>query len=54
LIALNFDPEPAMLDVSADGGRILLSTHVDRAGPLPAGGLRLRGDEGVIVELPPT
>jgi alpha-glucosidase len=53
LIALNFDREPAMLDVPTEGGRILLSTHIDRDEPLPAGGLRLRGDEGVIVELPP-
>jgi alpha-glucosidase len=54
LIALNFNPEPAMLEVPTEGGRILLSTHLDRAGPLATGGLGLRGDEGVIVELPPT
>jgi alpha-glucosidase len=54
LIALNFGAEPATLHARTRGSRILLSTHLDRAGPLAAGGLGLRGDEGVIVELPPT
>jgi alpha-glucosidase len=53
LIALNFDAEPAILHVPMDGARILLSTHLDRDGPVAADGLWLRGDEGVIVELPP-
>jgi hypothetical protein len=36
-----------------DGGGILLSTHLDRSGPIPAKRLELRADEGVIVELAP-
>jgi alpha-glucosidase len=53
LIALNFEAEPATLQVPSEGGRILLSTHLDRHGAAAAPGLHLRGDEGVIVELAP-
>jgi alpha-glucosidase len=54
LIALNFEAGPATLQVPTDGGRVLLSTHLDRVGSVAAEGLHLRGDEGVIVELTPT
>jgi alpha-glucosidase len=53
LIALNLGPKPASLDMPTDGGGILLSTHLDRSGPIPAKRLELRADEGVIVELAP-
>jgi alpha-glucosidase len=52
LIALNLDAQAASLAVPT-GGRFLLSTHLDRAGPVADDGLHLRGDEGVIVELTP-
>jgi alpha-glucosidase len=51
LIALNFQAEPAILEVPAGGGRMLLSTHLDRGGAVDAPGLHLRGNEGLIVEL---
>jgi alpha-glucosidase len=53
LIALNLDAQATRLVVPV-GGRVLLSTHLDRAGPVAVDGLHLRGDEGVIVELPRT
>jgi alpha-glucosidase len=49
LIALNLGSQPARLPAPA--GRILLSTHLDRAGPATGDGLDLRGDEGVILEV---
>ena len=52
-VALNFESEPATVPIPAGSGRILLSTDLDRDGPVPADGLQLRGDEGVIVELAP-
>jgi alpha-glucosidase len=51
LIALNFAAEPATVQMPTDGARILLSTHLDRAVPIAADGLQLRGNEGVIMEL---
>lgn len=49
LVALNLGQDEAFLD-GADGSRhVLLSTHLDREGEEPAGPLRLRPNEGVIV-----
>ncbi len=50
LIALNLSSNPGRLPATATGGRILLSTHLDRQQPVAAHG-QLRADEGVIVEL---
>jgi alpha-glucosidase len=51
LVALNLGPEPRALDLAAlgAGGRVLLSTRLDRGDEAVAGALRLRGDEGVVV-----
>jgi alpha-glucosidase len=56
LIALNLGAEPMSIASEAPGlhGEILLSTHLDRKGEAVSGSLDLRGDEGVIVRLPPT
>ena len=53
LIALNIGSEPCaiLLDDRLSGGRILLSTHLDRDAERVADELDLRADEGVIVEL---
>ncbi|MCB8944567.1 MAG: DUF3459 domain-containing protein [Ardenticatenaceae bacterium] len=51
LIALNFVDEAIELDISGVGnGRLVLSTHLDRAEAV-SGGLALRPFEGVLVEL---
>jgi alpha-glucosidase len=53
MIALNTTDEPCAL-LLADrlrGGRVLLSTHLDRADEVIAEDLELRDDEGLIVEL---
>jgi alpha-glucosidase len=49
LVALNLGSEPRNLALA--GGRILLSTHLDRDDESVHGWLRLRGDEGVMVDL---
>jgi alpha-glucosidase len=55
VVALNLTPEPravAFADGELPGGRIVLSTHMDRGGePVGDAGLALRGDEGVVVEV---
>jgi alpha-glucosidase len=53
LIALNFGAAPCTLsfDSNMAGGRVLLSTHLDRAGDLCGGQVSLRANEGVIVAL---
>jgi hypothetical protein len=53
LIALNLGPKSASLEMPTDSGGILLSTYLDRSGPVPVKRLDLRADEGVIVELAP-
>ncbi len=55
LIALNLGAEPhAVLfpAIEADPGRLLLSTHLDRQGEKITGEVNLRGNEGVLIELP--
>ncbi len=53
LIALNLGSAPLDLDLASVGmqGRILLSTHLDRADASVLADIALRADEGVIVEL---
>ena len=48
-IALNLGHEPAQ--VSLPYGRVLLSTHLDRAGERVDRSVSLRADEGIVVEL---
>jgi alpha-glucosidase len=49
-VALNFGGEPRVVREVPAGGQVLLSTHMDRAGAIE-GGLELRGDEGVVIEV---
>jgi alpha-glucosidase len=49
-IALNFGSEPERLELLSRPGRVLLSTHADRAGETVGSTLPLRPDEGVIIE----
>lgn len=53
LIALNFGEKPSQLDLAAEGmqGRVVLSTHLDRAERSSGYDIALRANEGVIVEL---
>ncbi|WP_213771986.1 alpha-amylase family glycosyl hydrolase [Bradyrhizobium sp. dw_78] len=54
VIALNFGAEPVSVTSSSIGfdGELLLSTFLDRQGESIEGVLGLRGNEGVIVEVP--
>ena len=49
LIALNLGHEPR--EVTFVAGTLLLSTHLDREGERAAARLKLRGDEGVIIDV---
>ena len=51
LVTLNLGHEPLTFAGGEDGGRVALSTRLDRDGEEVRGELELRGDEGVIVEL---
>ncbi len=53
LVALNLGAEPRTLDLREIGitGRVALSTYLDRDGEHVAGSIRLRGDEGLIIEV---
>lgn len=53
LVALNFgaDPYELSLDTLASGGRVVLSTHLDREDEPLRRSVGLRGNEGVIVRL---
>ena len=52
LIALNFSGDEQTLKLSEMGsGRIVLSTYLDREEPIDLALLRLRSDEGYIIEL---
>jgi alpha-glucosidase len=48
-VALNLGDEPAR--VSLPSGRVLLSTHLDRAGEDVDQGVSLRADEGIVVQV---
>jgi len=53
LIALNFSAHEQYVALPSPGlGRLVLSTHLDRQGGAFLAGISLRGNEGVIVELP--
>lgn len=51
LVALNFTHDEQLLRLPDVRGTILLSSHLDRTGPVALEALRLRGDEGLIVQL---
>lgn len=52
LIALNFDGQPLAVATGLEGhGRLLLSTHMDRAGEIPIDRLELRPHEGLVIDL---
>ena len=52
LIVLNFSDQAQTVATSQPGqGRIALSTHLDREGPVDLAQLKLRGDEGLLIEL---
>ena len=51
LVALNLGGEAREVEGIHGGGRVLLSTRLDRGGEAVAGAVRLRPDEGVIVGL---
>ena len=50
LIALNFTDQAQKLHLSGRGA-ILISTHMDREGPVDLAALELRGDEGCVIAL---
>jgi alpha-glucosidase len=51
-IILNLGPEPVVFgNSSLPRGRIALSTHLDRVGELTEEQFKLRGDEGLVIEL---
>ena len=55
LIALNLSGDEQQLQLPAMGsGRILISTHLDREGPVDLASLHLRSDEGCIIEVADT
>jgi alpha-glucosidase len=52
VIALNFSAEPQLVRVAELGkGQMLLSTSLNRAGPINLAALQLQGHEGCIIEL---
>src|SRR5262249_14672211 len=53
LVALNLGATPAPLPAPDPErrGRVCLGTHADRDGEEIAGSIRLRGDEGLVIEL---
>jgi alpha-glucosidase len=55
LVALNLSSEPQAIDPTDRArepayGRLLISTHLDRAGERIAGTIRLRANEGIVVQ----
>jgi alpha-glucosidase len=53
LVALNFDRFPATFATSLTGkGSIALSTHTDRGGEIDLAQIELRGNEGLVIDLP--
>ncbi|WP_394825608.1 DUF3459 domain-containing protein [Pendulispora albinea] len=53
LVALNFSAEERAADLAGKSGVVLLSTYLDHRGDVVQGELRLRANEGVLVELAP-
>ena len=53
LVVLNFSAQDQVVNLPEQGqGRILLSTHLDREGPLLLSEVHLRGNEGLLIEAP--
>ena len=52
LIALNFGPTCAQLNTDFTGGKLVLSSYLDRANQIIDGPIELRPQEGIIVALP--
>jgi alpha-glucosidase len=53
LIALNFSAQDGRLSLAELGaGQVVLSTYLDRSGEIDLADLQLRGDEGLLIELP--
>jgi alpha-glucosidase len=55
IIALNFTSKPQHLSISGempeDGARVLLSTFLDRSGPVSLSAFELRPDEGLLIDI---
>jgi alpha-glucosidase len=52
LVALNFSAQDQVVILPGQGqGRLLLSTHLDREGPIPLSEVHLRGNEGLLIEV---
>jgi alpha-glucosidase len=52
LVALNFSAQDQVVTLPEQGqGRLLLSTHLDREGPLRLSELQLRGNEGLLIRV---
>ena len=52
LVALNFSAQDQVVTLPGQGqGRLLLSTHLDREGPIPLSEVHLRGNEGLLIDL---
>jgi alpha-glucosidase len=52
LVALNFSAQDQIVALPGQGqARLLLSTHVDREGPIPLSEVQLRGNEGLLLEV---
>jgi alpha-glucosidase len=50
LVALNFSAQEQVVTLPEQGeGRLLLSTYLDREGPIPLSELHLRGNEGLLI-----
>jgi alpha-glucosidase len=52
LVALNFSAQDQIVALPGQGqARLLLSTHLDREGPIPLSEVQLRGNEGLLLEV---
>jgi alpha-glucosidase len=52
LVALNFSAQEQVVTLPNQGqGRLLLSTYLDREGPIPLSEVHLRGNEGLLIEV---
>ena len=51
-MALNFSAQDQVVTLPGQGqGRLLLSTYLDREGPIPLLELHLRGNEGLLIDM---
>ena len=52
LVVLNFSAQEQVVTLPKQGqGRLLLSTYLDREGPIPLTEVHLRGNEGLLMEV---